>query len=250
MHPADSEASSDDLSSAVTGTPVPALYVVATPLGNLGDLSKRARAILSGVDMIACEDTRVSQRLFPNDGKGAQPAFVVCNEQTESGLVEALVARVNAGGSVALISDAGTPAISDPGFRVVRHFRKLGLPVLPVPGPCAVTTALSVSGLPSDRFLFAGFLKPKSAARRAFLENHRDLDATIILYESTHRIEKLVDDIVAILGSDRHIFVAREMTKKFETYYAGTAENVRSQLKSTSTKGEFVVLIAKAAFAL
>ena len=152
--------------------------------------------------------------------------------------------------SLGLVADAGTPTVSDPGFRLIRECRKLGIPVVPVPGPSAAVTALSVSGLPTDSFLFVGFLPPKKAARQRFFTEHADDTWTLILYESVHRISKLLDDLVAVLGSERLICVARELTKKFETVHTGPASTVRDQVNRGSLKGEFVVLVARQGFDL
>src|SRR6185369_3153266 len=155
-----------------------------------------------------------------------------------------------AGKSLAVVSDAGTPGLSDPGFRLVRACRRRGLPVVPVPGPSALTAVLSASGLPTNAFFFAGFLPPKSAARLAFLEKHRDFPHMLALYESCHRIEKFADEIVATLGPARVVCLAREVTKLHETFLVGPAADVRARLAAGSRKGEFTVLIAPADFVL
>lgn len=226
----------------------PGLYVVGTPIGNLGDFSPRGRHVLGQVDLIACEDTRVSRRLFP-PGEPF-PSLRALHEHNEAAVTEELLAGLRNGSRLALISDAGMPAISDPGFRLLRRCRAEGLPVFAVPGPSAVTTALSVSGLPTNQFHFFGFLPPKSAARRRHLEEHRDAAATLVFYESTHRVPKFLDEIVDVLGPDRCICVARELTKLHETVLTGRAEDVRQRLQAGSSKGEFVILIAKSTFAL
>lgn len=227
----------------------PGLYVVGTPIGNLGDLSPRAREVLEQVDEIACEDTRISRRLFAGDGP-TPPPLRPFHEHNENEVAGALVQRIADGARIALISDAGMPAISDPGFRLVRLCRRRGLPIHAIPGPTAVTTALAVSGLPTDQFQFFGFLPPKSAARRRHLEKYAEAEATLVHYESTHRIEKFLNDIVAVLGSERCICVAKELTKLHETVLSGPAGEVRERLLAGSTKGEFVVLVAKAGFVL
>ena len=224
------------------------LYVVGTPIGNLGDLSPRAREVLSQADEIACEDTRVSRRLFSQ--QEAHPPMRAFHDHNEQECAEGVADQVAAGRRIALISDAGMPAISDPGFRIVRVCRRRGLPVFAVPGPTALTTALAVSGLPSDQFQYFGFLPPKSAARRRHLEKYADAEATLIHYESTHRIHKFLDEIVDVLGPDRCICVARELTKLHESVLSGAAETVRSRLRDGSSKGEFVVLIAKTDYQL
>jgi 16S rRNA (cytidine1402-2'-O)-methyltransferase len=224
------------------------LYVVATPIGNRGDLSERARAILGAVDLVACEDTRTTGRFFA--ALGIHRPLTAYHEHNEVAMAEQLVDLLAAGRSIAVVSDAGTPGLSDPGFRVVRACRRRGLPVVPVPGPCAVIAALSASGLPTHRFLYAGFLPPKTSARRAFFEKHRDFEATLALYESCHRIAAALDDLVATLGPDRVTCVAKEITKMHETFLVGRAGDLAARLPSLSLKGEFVLLIAPADFIL
>ncbi len=224
------------------------LYVVATPIGNLADLTERARAILGGVDLVACEDTRTTGAMLTR--LGLRRDLVAYHEHNETEVAERLAEQIAAGKSVAVVSDAGTPALSDPGFRVVRACRRRGLPVVPVPGACAVVSVLSASGLPTNGFLFVGFLPAKSAARIAFFEKYREFDYTLALYESCHRIDKAVDEIVATLGPTRVICVAKEVTKLHETFLTGPAAEVQARLAKTSLKGEFVLLIAPADFVL
>jgi 16S rRNA (cytidine1402-2'-O)-methyltransferase len=224
------------------------LYVVATPIGHLGDLSPRAAHFLRACDLVACEDTRVSRGLLAR--AGSRRPLVAYHEHGEKEQAERLVEKLRAGQSVALVSDAGTPNLSDPGFRVVRACRRAGLAVVPVPGPSAVVAALCASGLPTNGFLFAGFLPPKSAARRRFLEKYRDFEYTLALYESCHRVASLADDIVAVLGPDRLVCWAREVTKKFETFLLGPAGAAPARLTGDNRRGEFTVLIAPAGFEL
>lgn len=224
------------------------LYVVATPIGNLADMTERARLILSTVDLVACEDTRTTGALLTR--LGLHRPLVAYHDHNETAAADQLVARMREGKSVAVVSDAGTPAISDPGFRVVRACRRAGLPVIPVPGACALAAVLSSAGLPTDGFFFAGFLPPKTSARVAFIEKYRDFDYTLALYESCHRIDKFAAEIVATLGPDRVVCIAKEVTKLHETWLVGTAAEVEARLAKTSLKGEFVVLIAPAGFAL
>ena len=225
------------------------LYVIATPIGNRGDFSPRAVETLRSCDLIAVEDTRKVRRLLDPHGSFSAP-LQAYHEHNELALAPRLADRIAAGQRVALLSEAGTPAVSDPGFRLVRECRRRGLPVSPIPGPSAAVAALSVSGLPSDGFLFLGFLPPKGAARRRIFEQYRDFPHTLIFYESTHRILKFLDDVVAVLGEDRILCVAREITKQYETILTGPAQDLANTFNSQSTKGEFVVLIAKAGFAL
>jgi len=230
-------------------TPLPGhLYVVATPIGNLADLTDRARAILGAVDLIACEDTRTTGAMLTR--LGLHKELLPYHEHNELETAEHLANQVAAGKSVAVVSDAGTPAISDPGFRVVRACRRRGLPVVPVPGPSALTAVLSASGLPTNGFLYVGFLPAKSAARIAFFAKYRDFDYTLALYESCHRIDKAVAEIVATLGPARVLCVAKEVTKLHETFWVGGAGDVQAQLAKASLKGEFVLLIAPGDFVL
>jgi 16S rRNA (cytidine1402-2'-O)-methyltransferase len=224
------------------------LYVVATPIGNLADLTERARAILGTVDLIACEDTRTTGAMLTRIG--IRRDLVAYHDHNEIEAAERLTELLAGGKSIALVSDAGTPAISDPGFRLVRACRRRALPVVPVPGPCALAAVLSASGLPTNGFLFAGFLPSKTSARTAFLEKYREFDYTLALYESCHRIDKFVEEIVATLGPTRVIAVAKEVTKLHETFLIGPAGEVRDRLAKTSLKGEFVLLIAPADFVL
>jgi len=224
------------------------LYVVATPIGNLSDLTDRARAILSSADVVACEDTRTTGILLGHIG--ARRELVAYHEHNEVEAAERIADSISAGKSVALASDAGTPGLSDPGFRIVRACRRRGIPVVPVPGPVAFASVLCASGLPTNGVLFAGFLAPKSSARVAFYERHRDFGYTIALYESCHRIQKAMDDIVTVLGPGRVVCVAKEVTKLHETFWVGAAFDVRDQLAKASLKGEFTLLIAPADYEL
>lgn len=224
-------------------TPLPGhLYVVATPIGNLADLTERARAILGAVDLIACEDTRTTGAMLTR--LGLHRELTAYHDHNETAAAERLAELIALGQSVAVVSDAGTPGLSDPGFRIVRACRRRGLPVVPVPGASALVAVLSAAGLPTNGFLFAGFLPPKSAVRITFLEKHRDFDYTIALYESGHRIAKFAAEIVSVLGPDRVICIAKEVTKVHETFLTGLAGDVQAKLAKMSLKGEFVVLIA------
>lgn len=224
------------------------LYVVATPIGNLADLTERARAILGGVDLVASEDTRTTGALLAR--LGLRKDLVAYHEHNETEMAEKLAGQLEEGKSVAVVSDAGTPGLSDPGFRLVRACRRRGLPVVPVPGASALTAVLSASGLPTNGFLFVGFLPPKSAARVAFFEKYREFDYTLALYESCHRIDKAVDEIVATLGTARVLCVAKEVTKLHEAFFVGPAADVQARLAKASLKGEFVLLIAPQDFVL
>ncbi len=219
------------------------LYVVATPIGNLGDLSPRAVAVLQQVDCIAAEDTRHSTGLLRHFSV-TTPLFSLHehNEREKSGV---LLARLQTGESIALISDAGTPLISDPGYVLVRDAQAAGLKVVPVPGPSALIAALSASGLPTDRFCFEGFLPAKSGNRRKQLELLRDEPRTLVFYESPHRIVESLADMVTVFGPEREAVLARELTKTFETIHHATLGELQEWVieDANQQKGEFVVLL-------
>lgn len=224
------------------------LYLVATPLGNRGDLSDRARRVLAAVDAVACEDTRTTGNLLRLEG--IERPLLPYHEHNEREAAERLADVLASGKALALTSDAGTPGVSDPGFRLVRACRRRGIPVVPVPGPCAAVAALSASGLPTDAFLFRGFLPPKTAARVKFLQDHAAFPHTIVLYESCHRIEAFLREIVEVLGASRAICVAREVTKLHETFECGAAGEVLPRVLARSLKGEFTVVLAPEGFVL
>lgn len=219
------------------------LFVVATPIGNLGDFSARGREVLASVAAICAEDTRRSGQLLAHFG--ISTPLLALHEHNEDAIAQKIVARLLAGDSLALVSDAGTPLVSDPGFRLVRAARQAGVPVSPVPGPSALIAALSVAGLPSDRFIFEGFLPAKAKARREHLQALATEPRTLIFYESSHRIEEALDDAVAAFGADRPAVMARELTKLFETVLDGSlaqlAERVRAD--DNQRKGEFVLMV-------
>lgn len=230
-------------------TPQPGtLYVVATPIGNLADLTERATAILRSVDLVACEDTRTTRVLLKHIS--AERDLIAYHEHNEKRVAGELADRLQTGASIAVVADAGTPGLSDPGFRVVRECRRRGLPVIPVPGPSALLALLSSSGLPTNAFSYFGFLPPKKSARRSFLDKHSGHEHTIALYESCHRIAAFVDEIVEILGPKRVIAVGKELTKVHETILVGSSDNVRTQLSTIPLKGEFSLLIAPPDFVL
>ncbi|MGH8455529.1 MAG: 16S rRNA (cytidine(1402)-2'-O)-methyltransferase [Stenotrophobium sp.] len=218
------------------------LYVVATPIGNLGDLAPRAQAVLAGVDRICAEDTRTSGVLLAHFG--IHRPLTALHEHNEDRIAAELVQALRDGQSLALVSDAGTPLISDPGFALVRAARAAGLPVIAVPGPCAAVAALSISGIATDSFVFAGFLPPKNAARRARLQELAAETRTLIFYESSHRIAESVADIAAAFGT-RRLCLARELTKLYEESITASAAEVSVWLAQDAnhSRGEFVLVL-------
>ena len=223
--------------------PAATLHVVATPIGNLGDLSPRAQQVLRAVAAVCAEDTRRSGQLLAHFGIGTP--LLALHEHNEQQLAERLVARLLAGESLALVSDAGTPLVSDPGYRLVRAARAAGVKVSPVPGPSALVAALSVAGLPSDRFTFEGFLPAKASARRERLAALAGEPRTLVFYESSHRIEESLADLRAAFGDDRPAVLARELTKLFETVLDGTLADLHARVAADADqrKGEFVLVV-------
>lgn len=220
------------------------LFVVATPLGNLEDLSPRAVRVLGQVALVACEDTRRSAALL--QAHGLRTPTTSCFEHNERAKAERLLDTLRAGHDVALVTDAGTPCISDPGYRVVRAARQAGLEVLPVPGPSAVVTALSVAGLPTDRFLFVGFLPARAGARRRALDELAGVPWTLVFYESPLRARATVADLLEALG-DREAFLCREATKLHEEYVAGRLSELLARLAARErVRGEVVLVVAGA----
>ena len=221
-----------------------ALYVVPTPIGNIGDMTLRSVEVLQAVDMIAAEDTRHSRTLL-NHYEITTPVISFHEHSGESAAM-ALAERIAEGERIALISDAGTPLVSDPGYQLVRAVQALNMPVVPLPGPCAAVTALSAAGLPTHSFQFVGFLPAKKNARRTRLDGLKSSESTIILYEAPHRILDLLDDIAGVLGALREVCIARELTKTFETVRRDTVADIRDWVKGDANqqRGEFVVMIA------
>ena len=219
------------------------LYIVATPIGNLQDITQRALETFAQVDLIAAEDTRHSGLLLIH--YGIKKPFFALHDHNEQEKAHILVEKLKQGSNIALISDAGTPLISDPGFHLVRQCREAGIRVVPLPGACAAITALCASGIASDRFCFEGFLPAKSKARKDKLENIAEEDRTLIFYESTHRILDTLEDMQAVLGEGRYIVLAREMTKTWETITVNTIKNLREWLLEdpNRTKGEMVLIV-------
>jgi 16S rRNA (cytidine1402-2'-O)-methyltransferase len=220
------------------------LYIVATPIGNLGDLTPRAREVLASVQLIAAEDTRHTRQLLQTCGIGT--ALTSLHEHNEGQKSAELVARLAQGQSLALVSDAGTPLISDPGFELVAAARKQGIAVIAIPGACAAIAALSIAGLPTHRFVFEGFLPAKAAARIARLEQLASEQRTLIFYEAPHRLAEALRDMEQVLGAARLATVSRELTKRFETTYAGTLAELSEAAASDSdmARGEIVIVVS------
>lgn len=219
------------------------LYVVATPIGNLADMVPRAVTVLQAVDLIACEDTRHSRRLLEHFG--ITTACIAYHEHSGQDLTQRLLDRLAQGESVALISDAGTPLVSDPGYRLVDGALEAGIRVVPVPGACAAIAALSAAGLPTDRFQFEGFLPAKAVARRTRLQSLAGADLTMIFYEAPHRLKDCLQDMVEVLGPQRQVVVARELSKQFETIRrAGAAELLAwVEADANQQRGEVVLVV-------
>ncbi len=219
------------------------LYIVATPIGNMGDMTERAQKILTDVDVIAVEDTRRSGQLLRHFE--ISTPMIVVHEHNERQICDSLLKRIEKGENIALISDAGTPLLSDPGYFLVNQARERDITVVPIPGASAVMTALSVAGLPTDRFVFEGFLPAKSAARQQKLEKLKDDARTVIFYEAPHRIIEMLKDCQQVFGSQRKVVLARELTKTFETVHGDTLDKLIPWVEADENqrKGEFVVLV-------
>ncbi len=231
----------------MTRTRAGRLYVVATPIGNLGDLSPRARAVLSACALIAAEDTRHTGALLKHFD--IHTPMMSLHEHNEPQRTPELLLRIQSGAEIALVSDAGTPGISDPGFELVRACAAAGLEVLAIPGPCALVAALSISALPTDRFCFEGFLPARAAARRARLDALTEEPRTLVFYESPHRVREMLDDCVGALGPERAAAAAREITKLHETLYRGSLAqlSLRAAAEADFARGEIVLVVAGAA---
>lgn len=224
-------------------TEFPALYVVATPIGQLADITLRALEVLRTVDWVAAEDTRHTQPLLRHYGIEAR--LLAVHEHNEAASAEKIVEKLAAGESVAMVSDAGTPGISDPGARVVARVREAGFAVVPVPGPSAVVTAMSAAGLAGGEFMFVGFLPPKSAARRRFLEGLASVRCHLVFYEAPHRVLETIEDCLAVVGPARRILIAKELTKLFETFHLCSLGEAAAWFAADPNrlKGEFVLVL-------
>ena len=223
---------------------VATLYIVPTPIGNLADITQRALDVLANVDLIAAEDTRHTSRLLTHFSISTR-TFAL-HDHNEQQKADYLIEKLQAGTSIALVSDAGTPLISDPGYHLVNRCRQAGVKVVPLPGPCAVVTALSGAGLPSDRFSFEGFLPPKSKGRRDRFQELANDERTMIFYESPHRIMDSLADMLVVLGPERQVVLARELTKTYETIHGAPLGELIDWLgeDSNRTRGEMVLLVA------
>jgi len=226
--------------SLMSGT----LFVVATPIGNLEDLTPRARQTLAEVDLIAAEDTRHTGRLLSHFG--VKTRLLALHDHNEAELADKVIDMLLGGQSIALVSDAGTPLVSDPGYRIVKAAHERGVPVSPVPGPSALTAALSAAGLPMSNFCFEGFLPAKKKARFDVLTDLRDEARTMVFYESVHRITEMIDALLEAFGSARPVFIGRELTKMHEQCIQGTLGEIRAQLLDGTIiqKGEFVIVVS------
>lgn len=220
------------------------LYCVATPIGNLEDMTERARRVLAEVDKIYAEDTRVTRRLLTHFG--IQKSLESLHDHNESARIAVIQAELEQGMTLALVSDAGTPLISDPGYKLVHALGQAGMKIVPIPGASALITALSVAGLPTDRFVFEGFLSAKPATRRKTLESLSTEARTLVFYESSHRITDMLADLVSVFGAQRQVVILRELTKLYESIYRGTVSNLLEKIHQDTdmSRGEFVVVVA------
>ena len=219
------------------------IYIVATPIGNLGDISTRALDTLGSVDIIFAEDTRNTRKLLTH--YGIQQKLYSLHEHNEAEKTQQIINLLQQGNNIAVVSDAGTPLISDPGYRLVKDVSKQGFTISPIPGASAIITALSIAGLPTERFTFEGFLPSKPSARKTVLEQNKYEARTQVYYESSHRIENSIHDICDIFGKDRQVVLARELTKLYEDIFRGTLQQLRDWIveKPVRKKGEFVLIL-------
>ncbi|MDA1048020.1 MAG: 16S rRNA (cytidine(1402)-2'-O)-methyltransferase [Verrucomicrobia bacterium] len=224
------------------------LYLIATPIGNLSDLSLRAKDTLALCDLIACEDTRVTAKLLAHIG--VKVPMTSYREENERRKAPELADRIECGEKIGLVSDAGFPAISDPGFRLVRECRRRKFPVVPIPGPNAAITALAVSGLPTDKFLYLGFLPNKSAGRCKVFEQWKCFPGSLLIYESKYRVAKTLADMENVFGPDRNMCIAREITKIHETFVIGKISDLKTSFAEKSGKGEFVLVVGPEGYVL
>lgn len=222
--------------------------IVPTPIGNFGDISRRAIDAIASCDIVLCEDTRVCSRLLRHFK--IEKKMLLCRDDNERSRARTVVDTIRSGKVVALTCDAGTPAISDPGFAIVRACRKHSLAVEVIPGACAITTALCASGLPSDGFLFLGFLPSRASARMKTFQRYADFDYSLVFYESCHRVVKFLEDLRSAVGDGRVVCVAREMTKLHETFHVGELGRVCEDVIAAGARGEYVAIVAPKRFKL
>ena len=218
------------------------LYIVATPIGNLGDISQRAKEILNTADVIAAEDTRVTKKLFSLLGLSLQKKFIVYEDHSENERYQDIINLINQGQMVALVSDAGSPLISDPGYKLVRECRKQNIKISVIPGACAVVCALQLSGLPTNRFMFAGFVPNKEKARLDLFSELNNINTTLVLYDTANKIDKTLSAIEKIMPN-REIAIVREITKMYEECISGTASELIKKINDNPLKGELVLVI-------
>ena len=218
------------------------LYIVATPIGNLGDISQRARDILNSADVIAAEDTRVTKKLFSLLGISLQKKFIVYEDHSENEKFQEIIDLINQGKTVALVSDAGSPLISDPGYKLVRECRKQNIKISVIPGACAMVCALQLSGLPTNRFMFAGFVPNKEKARLDLFSELKNINTTLVLYETANKIDKTLSAIENIMPN-REIAIVREITKMYEECISGFASELIERINENPLKGELVLVI-------
>ena len=218
------------------------LYIVATPIGNLGDITQRAKDILNSADIIAAEDTRVTKKLFSLLGISLQKKFIVYEDHSENEKFQEIIDLINQGKTVALVSDAGSPLISDPGYKLVRECRKQNIKISVIPGACAMVCALQLSGLPTNRFMFAGFVPNKEKARLDLFSELKNINTTLVLYETANKIDKTLSAIEKVMPN-REIAIVREITKMYEECISGSASELIDRIKNTPIKGELVLVI-------
>ena len=219
------------------------IYIVATPIGNLKDISERAKEVLRAADIIACEDTRVARKLFSLLGLPAHKEFIRLEDHNEAEQTEMLISEAQKGKIIAQISDAGSPLISDPGYKLVRRCRETGVDVFAIPGACALICALQLSGLPTNSFMFAGFIPNKEKARKDLFNKLKEIDTTLIFYETANRIVKSLEMAAEVFG-DRELAVAREITKVYEECVNGTAQELLAHFAAKEHKGEIVLIVS------
>lgn len=220
------------------------LYIVATPIGNLGDVSNRAKEVLSFVDVVAAEDTRVTKKLFTLLGISVQKKFITYEDHSEQARFQEIIDLINEGKKVALVSDAGSPLISDPGYKLVRECRKQGIKITTIPGASAVICALQLSGLPTNRFMFAGFIPNKDKARLDLFMELKNINTTLVLYETAIRLLKTLDVIEKVMPN-REVAIVREITKLYEECIFGNISDVKEKIKENPIKGEIVLVISQ-----